>query len=94
MVGVKDNGNAVDGRNRADVVSGGNRSGNRCLLVLVVDTLSGEESSSSLRSLEDDGRLRIASGLEGCNNGRGRCDVHSGNGVAWSRRLVLFLTTN
>jgi hypothetical protein len=58
-------------------------SGNGSLLVLVVDTLSGEESGTSLGSLEDDGRLGVASGLERRNYGGGRCDVDGGNGVAW-----------
>jgi hypothetical protein len=39
VVGVKDNGDAVDGGDAADVVSGSNRTGNGRLLVAVGDTL-------------------------------------------------------
>lgn len=82
MVGVENNGNAVGGRNRADVVSGCDSSGDGGLLVLVVDTLARKESGTSLGSLEDDGRLGIASSLQRCNDGGGRCDVYGGDGVA------------
>jgi hypothetical protein len=58
-------------------------SGDGSLLVLVVDTLSGEESGTTLRSLEDDGRLGVAGSLERRNYGGGRCDVDGGNGVTW-----------
>jgi hypothetical protein len=83
VVGVQNDGNAVDGGDGADVVSSRNSSGDGSLLVLVVDALSSEEGGSSLRSLEDDWRLGIASGLESRNDGGGRCDIYSGDGVAW-----------
>lgn len=40
VIGVKDNGNAVDGRDAADEVSGGNGTGNGRLLVAVGDSLT------------------------------------------------------
>lgn len=51
VVGVEDNGDAVGGGDGADVVSGSNGTGDRSLLVLVVDTLTGEVGSTTLRDL-------------------------------------------
>lgn len=51
MVGVEDNGDTVGGGNGADVVSGSNGTSDRSLLVLVVDTLTGEVGGTTLRDL-------------------------------------------
>lgn len=47
VVGVENNGNAVYGCNGADVVCGSNGSSNGSLLVLVVNALAGEVSSTT-----------------------------------------------
>ncbi len=82
VVGVEDNGDAVCGRNGADVVGTSNGSLDGSALVLVVDTLTSEVCGSSLGHLEDDGRLGIAGCLEGCNDGRRGGYVDSGDGVS------------
>ena len=51
MVGVKNNGDTVGGGNSADVVSGSNGTGDGSLLVLVVDTLTGEVGGTTLGNL-------------------------------------------
>lgn len=51
VVGVKNNGDTVGGGNGADVVSGSNGTGDGSLLVLVVDTLTGEVGSTTLGNL-------------------------------------------
>ena len=51
MVGVEDDGDTVGGGNGADVVSGSNRTGDGSLLVLVVDTLTGEVGGTTLGNL-------------------------------------------
>jgi hypothetical protein len=51
VVGVEDNGDTVGGGNGADVVSGSNGTGNGSLLVLVVDTFTGEVGSTTLGNL-------------------------------------------
>jgi hypothetical protein len=51
VVGVEDNGDTVGGGNGADVVSGSNGTGDGSLLVLVVDTLTGEVGSTTLGNL-------------------------------------------
>lgn len=79
---LQNDGNAVGGGDGTDVVSSRNSTGDGGGLVLVVYTLAGEESGTTLRGLEDDGALLIASSLEGCNDSRAGGDVDGGNGVA------------
>ena len=64
---MEDDGDAVDGGNGADVVGGGDGTGDRGLTLLgaVLDALAGEVGGASLRRLEDDGGLLVAGGLEG-----------------------------
>ena len=107
VIGVKDNGNAVDGGERSDEVSSGNGTGNRGSLVAVGDTLernvrisdvllgsqvqelagsylAGEEGSTALGELQDDGGLGIASSLESSNDGGGRSDVLTLSRISFS----------
>jgi hypothetical protein len=51
VVGVENDGDTVGGGNGADVVSGSNGTGDGSLLVLVVDTLTGEVGSTTLGNL-------------------------------------------
>lgn len=72
VVGVDDDGDAVDGGDGSDELSGGNGSLDGGGLVLVVDTLTGKVSGTSLGHLDDDGRLVGSGGLQnGDNGGRG-----------------------
>lgn len=66
MVGVEDDGDPVEGSHGADEVRAGNGAGNGRLLLLsrVGDALAGEEGGTTLRGLDDDGRLGVAGGLE------------------------------
>lgn len=66
MVGVEDDGDAVEGSHGADEVGAGNGASNGRLLLLsrVGDALAGEEGSTALRGLDDDGRLGVAGSLE------------------------------
>lgn len=62
-------------------MSGGDGTGNGCSLVLVVYALSGEESGTTLRGLEDDGALLVASSLKGSDHGGAGRDVDGRDGV-------------
>jgi hypothetical protein len=75
VVGVEDDGDTIGGGDGADVVSGSDGTGDGRLLLVVLDTLTGEEGGTTLRDLEDDGCLRVAGTLEGGNDGRGRGNV-------------------
>lgn len=75
VVGVEDDGNAVGRGNGADVVSRGNSTVDGGELILVVDALAGEVGSTTLRGLQDDGRLGVAGSLESTNDSRGAGDV-------------------
>lgn len=50
-------------------------------LVLVVDTLTGEVSGTTVRDLQDDGGLGIAGSLEGSYHGGRGCAVDGRDGV-------------
>jgi hypothetical protein len=82
VVGVKNDWDAVCGRNGADVVGTSDSTLDRSALVLVVDALSGEVCGTTLAHLEDDGRLAIPCGLERGNDRRGGGYVDGGDGVA------------
>jgi hypothetical protein len=56
VVGVEDNGDAVDGCNGADVVCGSDGSGNGSLLVLVVNALTGEVCGTTCDALAFESR--------------------------------------
>ena len=75
VIGVEDDGNAVGGGNGADVVSSGDGTSDGGGLAIVADTLTGEESGTTLGDLEGNGGLLVASGLEGSHDGGGRGDV-------------------
>jgi hypothetical protein len=71
VVGVEDNGDVVGGGDGADEVSSRDRASNRASLVLAVgEALAAEEVGTTLRDLEDDGRVVVAGGLEGGVGGR------------------------
>jgi hypothetical protein len=80
VVGVKDDGDAVGGSNRTDVVASGNGTSDRGLLVLVGHTLTGEVSGTAVGELENDGRLGVTGSLERGYDGGGRGHVDGGNG--------------
>lgn len=72
VVGVEDDGDAVGGSNAADVVSGGDTTGDGSLLAVIADTLSSEVGSTTLRELQNDRAFLITGSLEGSNHsGRG-----------------------
>ena len=75
VVGVKDDGDTVDGGNAADEVGSGNGAGNGGSLAVVAHTLTGEESGTTLRDLQDDGAVLVASSLEGSDDSGGGGDV-------------------
>ena len=55
MVGVKDDGDTVDGSHAADVVGSSNGTSNGGSLAVVANTLTGEVSGTTLGHLQDDG---------------------------------------
>jgi hypothetical protein len=72
VVGVKDDGDVVGGSNATDVVGSGNGTSNGTTLVTVGNTLTGEESSTTLGELQDNGALLVTGSLEGSDHsGRG-----------------------
>lgn len=75
VIGVEDDGDAVDGSNAADEVGSGNTTGDGSLLGIIADTLASEVGSTTLRQLQDDGALLITGSLEGSNNRGGRGHV-------------------
>lgn len=66
VVGVEDDGDAIDGSDGADEVGSSNGTSNGSLLLVggVGDALASKEGSTTLRSLEDDGSLALLGGLE------------------------------
>lgn len=56
-------------------MSGSDGTSDRSLLLVVGYTLTGEVSGTSLRDLEDDGGLVVASGFKSSDDGRGGGDV-------------------
>jgi hypothetical protein len=70
VVGVENDGNTVDGSNGADVVSGGDSSGDGslALFLAVLDTLSSEVGGPTLGSLEYDGRALVSRCLKGSDS--------------------------
>jgi len=66
-------------------VSGSDSSSDGSTLVLVIDTLSSEESGSSLRALEDDGGVDGSGSLEDGVDGGGGGDVDGRDGVLRER---------
>jgi hypothetical protein len=91
VVGVENDGDAVAGGNAADVVSSGDTTGNGSGLAIVANALreldrtrfpevfktylAGEESSTTLGNLEDNGAVLVASSLETGNDGGRGGDV-------------------
>lgn len=75
VVGVEDDGDAVDGGNAADVVGSGDGAGNGGGLAVVAHALTGVEGGTTLRDLQNDGALLVAGGLEGRDRGGGGGDV-------------------
>jgi hypothetical protein len=82
VIGVENDGDTVEGSDGSNEVSGSDGSSDGSALVLVVDTLSGEESGSSLRALEDDGGVDGSGSLEDGVNSRRRGDVDGRDGVS------------
>lgn len=71
VVRVQNDGNAVAGSNRANVVRSGGGTSDRSLLLVVGKTLTSEVGSATLRQLQDDRRLRVTSGFKsGVGHGR------------------------
>lgn len=75
VVGVENDGDAVDGGNAADVVGSGNGASNGGRLAVVAHTLTGEESGTTLGDLQNDGALLVAGSLEGGDRGGRGGDV-------------------
>lgn len=77
VVGVEDDGDTVGGGDAADVVGSGDTTGDGRVLAVVADTLTGEESSTTVGDLEDDGGLVVTGSLEGGDDdGRGGDVLH------------------
>jgi hypothetical protein len=75
MVGVQDDGDAVDRGDAADEVGRGNATGNGGLLAVVADALAGKEGTATLGQLQDDGALLVPGSLERGDDGGRRSDV-------------------
>lgn len=88
MVGVEDDRDAVGRSNGTDVMSSSNATLDGSALVLVVDALTAEVSSTALGDLKDDGGLGVASSLERGDHGGGAGDVNGGDGVLLLLRVL------
>lgn len=51
---------AIDGSDASDKVSGSDGTGDRSLLLVVGNTFTGKVCSTTLRDLEDDGRVDVS----------------------------------
>ncbi|KAH3677427.1 hypothetical protein OGATHE_000901 [Ogataea polymorpha] len=70
VIGVQDNWDTVCWSNGSDVVSSCNGTGNRSLLAIVLDTLTGEVSGTTVGSLQNDWGVVVSSSLQSSNHGR------------------------
>lgn len=80
VVGVDDDGNAVNGSNGSDELGSGNGSLDGGGLILVVDTLASKVGSATLGHLDDDGGLVGSGRLKNGDNGGRRGHVDGGEG--------------
>ena len=94
VVGVEDDGNAVERGHGTDEVGCGDGAGHGSLLLLgrVGEALPGEEGGTALGGLEDDGRLGLAGGLEGGDPTRGLASkTCAPNPCGWSSTYTVEL---
>ena len=82
MVGVEDDGDAVEGGDLTDVLGGGDGTGDGGKVVGVVEGLTGDELSATLGEGDHDGTAVLGGGLHAGVDGVGSNDVDSGDGVA------------
>lgn len=75
VVGVKDDGDTVGGGHTTDVVGSSDTTSNGTFLLSVGDTLTGEESGSTVGELQNHGALLVTGSFEGSDHGGGRGDV-------------------
>ena len=80
VVGVKDDGDAVEGGDLTDVLGSGNGSGNGCRIVVVVKGLSGNELSATLGESDHDGSSVVLGGLHAGVDRVSTDDVDAGDG--------------
>lgn len=80
VVRVEDDGDLVEVGDVANVLCDGDGTGNGGLLLVVGDTLSSDELGTTLRALDDDGRLCVHGCLERCVGGGGAGDVEGWDG--------------
>jgi hypothetical protein len=81
VIGVKDDRNSVKLGNLVNVLGSSNGSGNRCLVVVIVDGLSSNELSTSLGEGDNDGSSVLGCGLHTCIDRVGSNNVDSWNGI-------------
>jgi len=82
MVGVEDDGDAVEGGDLTDVLGGGDGTGDGGNVVGVVEGLAGDELSATLGEGDHDGTAVLGGGLHAGVDGVGSNDIDSGDGVA------------
>lgn len=81
MVSVEDDWNAIGWSDGANVVGGGNGTGDGGFLALVVESLAGEVGSATLGELEDDRSLCVFCGFESSDGGGGRGNIDGRDSV-------------
>jgi hypothetical protein len=81
VIGVENDGNAIEGSEGADVVGSSNGTADAGSLAVVGDALAGKVSGTALTGLENDGALLVAGSLKSADNGGRRGDVDGGNGI-------------
>lgn len=77
VVGVQNDGDTIGRSDAADVVGGGNTTGDGGALAIVGQTLTGEVGGTTVGDLEDDRAFLVAGGLERRDDDGRRGDVLS-----------------
>ena len=95
---IQNDRNTIRSSHSVDILGGGNRTQNGLALRLVrLHTLSAEESSTTVRELNDDGRVDSSSSLQASIHRARVRAVHGGNGKAVllgiSEQLHRFITS-
>jgi hypothetical protein len=81
VIAVKHNWYSIGGSNSTNVVGSSNGTCNGGFLATIGNTFTGKVCGTTLRGLENDGRLLVAGSLEGADDSGGAGYIDGGNGI-------------